>query len=103
MAATAVLGGIALAGLGVGAAQSADQKRSARITADRQQQAQQKAEKQLADQQTLDKANTEREAFRARQRVLAQSQGGRKSTILTSPTGLPGQPAPLAGKTLIGA
>lgn len=93
---------IAAASATYGVANSEAQKRTARIAGDRQQQAQDKAEKQLKDKQLLDQATTERDAVRARQRTLQEAQGGRRSTILTSPTGLPGNPAPVAGKTLIG-
>jgi hypothetical protein len=108
MAATAVIAGVAIASTTVSAVSSNQARQDAKGVAGKQERAQAAAAKELKDKQLTDQATSEREAIRARARALRAGVGGRKSTILTSPTGIPGGAAADgsgggAGKTLIGA
>lgn len=101
--AAGITAGAAVLGLGYGVYSGEQQKDQAKKAYNSQQQAQDKAQKQLRDKQYLDAATAAREATKARQRAASATTGGRKSTILTSPTGLPGVAAPtVGGKTVTG-
>lgn len=83
----------AVAGTTYGVVQGEEQKRQTRLAGDRQNNAQVKAEKQLQEKQAQDAGDAEQQAMLARQRALGIGKTGRRSTILTSPTGVPGYSA----------
>lgn len=107
-----VLGAIALAGAAAQTSSSINQQHAARVDANHQADAQNLAQKQVTDQQNLVQSNANRDAQRARQRVLTAGSSGTRSTILTSPLGVTGigdttgnntaVATAQAGKTLIG-
>ena len=83
--------------------QSSEQRKYARRNANDQAQAMAKLEAEAADREKQQIAVEERERARAIQKTLRSNSGGRSSTILTSPLGIPGTAGtPNDRKTLLG-
>ena len=94
----------AVIGLGSSLLQSQSQAGAQKSAEKAQKKSQQRQEDLLATQETTEEAERQRDISRRRQRARAATAGLRRSTILTSPLGLPATGAGgQAPRTLLGA